>query len=414
MADSAIAELLNQVSLEELARRLELDPKHVGSIIRARCPFHDDKKPSLVLYPAREGGVPHCHCFACNAHGDAIHLVKQVKSVGFREALDFLQEFSGYSIGRSRSRGKPRTAPHYLTGYELAWKLYQESTNANTLKAFLKKRHLSTRLASQTVLATTEGNSLAKAVKNLDRRQIDSLEETGLLRLRRYTDQQWQTTKLDLDRAYYDFFYASAVIFPIRDVKGQVTGLASRYTKAAPNRPRYMYSPGFPKARSFYGIDRLVKQLRNRPSELSLNSEDAVHVFVVEGFMDVLRLKQLKLPAIGLLGSRLSVHGDVSQYTVLNDLAEEVAVANRTLALHLCLDADEAGRAGTHHAVKALTRLMHSQPNVVTDVVVLRQKKDPDEAFIGNKHEEALQSIQSCSLSPLEFSLSYLMSVDAK
>lgn len=32
----------------------------------ARCPFHDDRRPSLLV----DGG--HFHCFACGAHGDCI------------------------------------------------------------------------------------------------------------------------------------------------------------------------------------------------------------------------------------------------------------------------------------------------------------------------------------------------------
>ena len=32
----------------------------------ARCPFHDDRRPSLYV----DGG--HFHCFACGAHGDCI------------------------------------------------------------------------------------------------------------------------------------------------------------------------------------------------------------------------------------------------------------------------------------------------------------------------------------------------------
>ena len=56
---------------------------HVG-----RCPFHDDKTPSLVITPAKNLW----RCFgACDAGGDAIAWVMKCEGVSFRHAIELLK-----------------------------------------------------------------------------------------------------------------------------------------------------------------------------------------------------------------------------------------------------------------------------------------------------------------------------------
>ncbi|MDY6986957.1 MAG: CHC2 zinc finger domain-containing protein [Thermodesulfobacteriota bacterium] len=54
--------------------------RHVG-----RCPFHDDRHPSLFVFP--DG---HFKCFGCGAHGDAVDFVQMIHGCNFREALKIL------------------------------------------------------------------------------------------------------------------------------------------------------------------------------------------------------------------------------------------------------------------------------------------------------------------------------------
>lgn len=68
-----------------LSRDVELRPS--GRNFKARCPFHDDRTPSLVVYPETK----RWWCFACNEGGDAISYIRKSKSCGFREAVKELQ-----------------------------------------------------------------------------------------------------------------------------------------------------------------------------------------------------------------------------------------------------------------------------------------------------------------------------------
>lgn len=45
-----------------------------------RCPFHDDRTPSMKLYE------DHYHCFGCGATGDVVDLVSRYFSIGPYEA----------------------------------------------------------------------------------------------------------------------------------------------------------------------------------------------------------------------------------------------------------------------------------------------------------------------------------------
>jgi DNA primase len=58
---------------------------------KARCPLHDDRSPSLVLYA--DGRA---HCFGCRWHGDAIDLVMAMEKVPFEAAVERARHTARY------------------------------------------------------------------------------------------------------------------------------------------------------------------------------------------------------------------------------------------------------------------------------------------------------------------------------
>jgi len=69
--------------LLDVARGLGMEPKKAGREYVARCPFHEDRTPSLSLSPTK--GL--WHCFSCGRGGDGISLVMQVKNLDFTGAV---------------------------------------------------------------------------------------------------------------------------------------------------------------------------------------------------------------------------------------------------------------------------------------------------------------------------------------
>jgi DNA primase len=56
------------------------------SSLKGCCPFHDDRRPSLVVDERDE----HFHCYGCRAHGDVISWVMRRDGLGFSAACDML------------------------------------------------------------------------------------------------------------------------------------------------------------------------------------------------------------------------------------------------------------------------------------------------------------------------------------
>jgi len=59
-----------------------------GADLLGKCPFHDDRTPSLVITPAKN--LWHC-LGACNAGGDVIEWVMRAEGVSFRHAVELLR-----------------------------------------------------------------------------------------------------------------------------------------------------------------------------------------------------------------------------------------------------------------------------------------------------------------------------------
>ena len=57
--------------------------KRQGKHWIGRCPFHDDRNPSLAVYPDGH----HYHCYGCGAHGDVFDYLMRKENLNFKQAL---------------------------------------------------------------------------------------------------------------------------------------------------------------------------------------------------------------------------------------------------------------------------------------------------------------------------------------
>lgn len=86
--DEVIERLKQEVSLERLAQARGIELKRHGADLIGRCPFHDDKTPSLVITPTKN--LWHC-LGACQVGGTVIDWVMKAEGVSFRHAAELLQ-----------------------------------------------------------------------------------------------------------------------------------------------------------------------------------------------------------------------------------------------------------------------------------------------------------------------------------
>lgn len=91
-----IERLKTEVSLQRLveAKGIALK-KHGGHDLIGRCPFHEDKTPSLVVSPQKN--LWHC-LGACNTGGSVIDWVMKAEGVSFRHAAELLRNDAGLSL----------------------------------------------------------------------------------------------------------------------------------------------------------------------------------------------------------------------------------------------------------------------------------------------------------------------------
>src|SRR5260370_18822280 len=73
---------------------------------KGRCPFHDERSPSFVVYD------DHFHCFGCGEHGDAITLLTRLSGMTFGEAVRTLLGSEPHGSSPSPSaKGPPTVRP---------------------------------------------------------------------------------------------------------------------------------------------------------------------------------------------------------------------------------------------------------------------------------------------------------------
>lgn len=104
IAEAEIERLKQEISLVRLVEGQGIPLKKHGKDYIGRCPFHDDKTPSLVITPDKN--LWHC-LGACQTGGDVIQWMMKSQGVSFRHAVELLRggDFSSlaaaYPVKRS-------------------------------------------------------------------------------------------------------------------------------------------------------------------------------------------------------------------------------------------------------------------------------------------------------------------------
>jgi DNA primase len=124
-------------------------------------------------------------------------------------------------------------------------------------------------------------------------------------------------------------FLADSIAIRLHDVHGHPLGyLARRLCPATINRyGKYQFPPAFPKSTTLYNYYRLARSLTNR-------------MVITECPWGVMRLHQLNIPAVALLGIQLS--------------ANQCALVEHVKDIVLMLDGDDAGMKATRRIKTAL------------------------------------------------------------
>lgn len=350
-----IGELLTKVPLEDVVTRLGIEIERRGGKTRALCPFHQDTRPSLNLYSSDGNSSAHYHCFACGAHGSAIDLVKEVEGLEFLPAVQWLaRQFSIKPIRDLVSRRVGRTAASE-TVQDFVQRIFDAWHDAEQFQSWCDERGFDPAFLHGWGLRCITRGVLVESLQTEplgDRAQlIDELQSLGLIkRLRSYS--ATSQGKLDLLDQFQDSFHDGRVVIPIRSGEAkrtEVVGFAGRALQSAPPEgvPKYLLTPGFEKSEYLFNEPEAFRAVAE-----ALKNNEPARLYLVEGFLDALRLQSLGQPAVALMGISLGK----GQFERLTKLSQKMP-GTTPLAYCIFLDNDPAGFSGADRLARGLLGL---------------------------------------------------------
>lgn len=337
------------------------------------CPFHAEKTPSFSVSPEKQI----FHCFGCGKGGNVFTFIMEMEGLSFREAVQYLADKVGISIGHlplaSGSSKVQEAKTWMLKAHRLVAQLYQhvlwERKEGAKALAYLKERGFTPETIKTFQLGyAPESRDFVSQFLAKRNFPLPLMEKAGLL------------AKGDGKEKYFDRF-RGRIIFPIWDHQGQVVGFGGRLL--GEGQPKYLNSPDtliFRKSKQLFNFHRAKEAIRT-----------AQTVVLLEGYADVITAYQAGiLNATATLGTALAER----QAQMLKRIAPKVII---------CYDGDEAGLQA---ALKA-GELLESESCLVK-VAVVPDGKDPDE-YIRTFGAEAFQAqVLDKALPFTAFQLEYL------
>ncbi|MGW1836393.1 DNA primase [Streptomyces sp. BBFR2] len=240
-----------------------------GGNLKGLCPFHDEKSPSFHVSTAK--GL--YHCFGCQEGGDTVDFIMKIDHLSFAETIERLAaqagitlryEEGGYAPGRQQGERTRLVEAHKAAAAYYAEQL--DSPEAEIGRRFLAERGFDQAAAQHFGVGYSPAG-------------WDHL--TRFLRGRGFTDKELILSGLSQDgrRGPIDRF-RGRLMWPIRDISGEVVGFGARKLRDDDNGPKYLNTPETPiykKGQVLYGIDLAKKEIAKTSRAV-----------VVEGYTDVM------------------------------------------------------------------------------------------------------------------------------
>jgi DNA primase len=241
-----------------------------GGNLKGLCPFHDEKSPSFQVSPSK--GL--YHCFGCGEGGDTLGFVMKVDHLSFTEAVERLAARAGITLRYEEGSHIPGRQQgeriRLVEAHRAAAAYYLEqmgSAEAEIGRAFLAGRGFDR--------AAAEHFGVGYAPAGWDH-LVRHLRGKG------FTDKELITAGLASEsrRGGAIDRFRGRLIWPIRDITGEVIGFGARKLREDDQGPKYLNTPETPlyrKSQVLYGIDLAKKEIARTGRAV-----------VVEGYTDVM------------------------------------------------------------------------------------------------------------------------------
>jgi DNA primase len=242
-----------------------------GGNLKGLCPFHDEKTPSFTVSPARN--VYFCH--GCGAGGDAIKFLMDAEHLTFVEAVERLADRANIQLryveaGPAPVRPRQGQKQRLVAAHAAAAEFYADQLGtaaARPAREFLAQRGFD-KAAAQTYGCGFAPDAWDALTKHLRQKGFTAQElvTAGLARPARSGSL--------IDR------FRRRLLWPIRDLTGDVIGFGARKLFADDDGPKYLNTPETPiykKSHVLYGIFQAKREIARQGRAV-----------IVEGYTDVM------------------------------------------------------------------------------------------------------------------------------
>lgn len=312
-----------------------------GSGYKGLCPFHSEKTPSFSVSQEKHLA----HCFSCGKGGNPIQFLMDIKHLNFIEAVKELAKINHMDLQIDDVKDpKSQEKEKYYALNDLANKLFTRnllSTNEGQKAIkYLNERGLDIETIKEFSLglAPRDGKMLYNLLKESNYLELDMVS-CGLVK--------------NNDNNYYDFF-TNRIMFPIKDIRGNIIGFSGRTYKEDSNQAKYMNtyeSLVFKKNLVLYNLDLAI-------DSITLNDRIILH----EGYMDVIASYRSGLKEVVCSMGTSLTSGQIN------------LIGKYTKNVIICYDSDSAGIKASFRAGELFLK---SGFNV--NLVKLDKTKDSDE-----------------------------------
>lgn len=355
-----IDEVLNRVDIVNIVGQ-SVTLKKSGANLQGLCPFHQEKSPSFSVSETKQ----FYHCFGCGAHGTAISFLMEYAGLTFVDAIEELAKSVGLTVPKENHDPiktvdlQETVAMTQSMEKVMAWYQDQLKKNQRAIQ-YLKNRGLSGEIAKKYSIGYAP-----EAWQNLEA-IFGSYDNDGTAKLLVESGMVIQGVAEGSVRAKrYDRF-RDRVMFPIRNLKGQLIGFGGRIIDKG--EPKYLNSPEttlFKKGQTLYGLFEARKFIREKS-----------FVLVCEGYMDVVALAQLGFPnAVATLGTACTE----THIQLLLRHTDRVVFS---------FDGDLAGRKAAKRAFEACIPYLADEKEI--RFLFLPKEHDPD-SFIRENGQDQFQ-----------------------
>jgi DNA primase len=337
--------------------------KRAGADFRGPCPFHGGKNPNFSVSPRRG----QYHCFKCGESGDVFSFLQKHLGMSFPDSLRAVAATVGIEVPQQHvERPGPDPRDPFWEMNAAAADYFQhelgEAERGSVARAYLEHRGIDRAQADRFELgfAPDDIGTFRSHMATLGF-DVERLIEGGLLSLR---DEHAEPRPR----------FRNRVMFPILDASGRHVAFGGRALGDA--EPKYLNSPETPvfsKSRTLYALGWCKNDIRK-----------ADRVFVVEGYMDAIRLMVAGIDTvIAPLGTALTE-------------SQAAMLVRYTRNVYLLYDSDQAGLKATFRSGDELLR-----HGCAVRVITLPDGEDPD-TFVRSKGAAALEQYVAQSVDVFE------------